>query len=110
MKLIALVLMLVSTVAIAAPVDPARCAGCHGYDLGASALGISRPINTLSGDKIYDALIKYKYGKFMFWDSAMIMKSRVDIHTDEELREFADILGRMNEAGEKFNLKLNGGK
>jgi len=78
---------------MAAAVNPAACAGCHGASFEKHALGVSKIVKDLTHDEIASALVGYKNGTFG-GPMKGVMKGQVGRYTVAELKAFALTIGK----------------
>jgi len=77
---------------MAATVNPAGCAGCHGASFEKHALGKSKIVKNMTHAEIASALKGYKVGKG--GPMKGIMKGQVGKYSDAELEAFAQTIGK----------------
>ena len=78
---------------MAAAVNPAACAGCHGASFEKHALGRSKVVQNMTHAQIASALKGYKAGTFG-GPMKGIMKGQVSKYSDAELEAFAQTIGK----------------
>ncbi|MDY0117085.1 MAG: cytochrome C [Sulfurimonadaceae bacterium] len=77
---------------MAAPVNPAKCASCHGADWTKVHMG-NKNVSEMSHADIATALKGYKDGSYGAAKKAL-MKGQVASHSNEELEAFAQTIGK----------------
>ncbi|MGD9718293.1 MAG: cytochrome c [Sulfurimonadaceae bacterium] len=81
-----------SSALVAAPVNPAKCASCHGADFTKTHMG-NKNVSQLTHAEIATALKGYKNGTYGGAKKAL-MKGQVASHTEAELEAFAQTIGK----------------
>lgn len=100
-----LVTISIGSVGAFAEVNTNSCAGCHGTDFQASALGRSKIVKNMTADEIEKALIGYKNGTY---GGSMkgIMKGQVSKYSENELKAVAQKISG-NDSSEYKQDELN---
>ncbi|PLY15256.1 MAG: cytochrome C [Sulfurimonas sp.] len=94
MKKIALsIVALTATTVLMAEVNAGACLGCHGADWSKVALGKSKNVAEMTHQEIADSLIGYKNGTYG-GPMKGLMKGQVAKYSDEELKAFAQTIGK----------------
>ena len=78
-----------ATASIAAAVNAKSCIGCHGVDWSKKAMNKSIDVSNMTHAEIEASLLSFKAGT-----SGTVMKGFVKRHTEKELKDFAQTIGK----------------
>ncbi len=76
-----------------AAVNGKACVSCHGADWSKKALGKSKVVSDMTHAEIATALTGYKDGSYG-GPMKGLMKGQISKYSDDELKEFAETIGK----------------
>ncbi len=85
------IVVLATSTALMAGVNPGACKGCHGHAWEKKALGRSAIVANMTHKEIARVLIAYKTTKET---DEMVMKTQVARYSNDALKAFAQTIGK----------------